>query len=126
MSAPKTFFLQWLNSEADIQSAIDSCPVDCIHWVDKSQLPALEYVTSKMDKVNVGIMMSSTGVSVMDPFTAAETFIKRRKERLQRVKELSEMRARAETGQRQSEDTLRRRRRAAKMINGKTAERWER
>lgn len=40
-------FGQWLNNEEDIQTAIDSCPVDCIHWVDRSELPALEYVCQK-------------------------------------------------------------------------------
>jgi hypothetical protein len=37
-------YAQWLNTEDEIQSAIDSCPVSCIHWVQKDQLPALEYV----------------------------------------------------------------------------------
>jgi hypothetical protein len=27
-----------------IQASIDSCPVSCIHWVEKADLPALEYV----------------------------------------------------------------------------------
>lgn len=25
-------FAQWADTEEDIQTAIDSCPVDCIHW----------------------------------------------------------------------------------------------
>ncbi len=33
-----------LDDEEHIQAAIDSCPVSCIHWVDKSQLAPLEYV----------------------------------------------------------------------------------
>lgn len=37
-------FGQWLSDEDDLQTAIDSCPVDCIHWVERSELPALEYV----------------------------------------------------------------------------------
>lgn len=37
-------FAQWADSEADIQCAIDSCPVDCIAWVGKADLPVLEYV----------------------------------------------------------------------------------
>lgn len=37
-------FGQWLNTEDELDTAIQSCPVDCIHWVDRSELPALEYV----------------------------------------------------------------------------------
>lgn len=33
-----------IDTEDANQAAIDSCPVDCIHWVDKDKLPALEYV----------------------------------------------------------------------------------
>ena len=41
-------FAQWLDDEARIQRSIDSCPVSCIHWVDKEDLPALEHVTQKV------------------------------------------------------------------------------
>jgi len=37
-------FGQWLTDEESIQIAIDTCPVDCIHWVPKEQLAPLEYV----------------------------------------------------------------------------------
>lgn len=37
-------FAQWLNVEDELDTAIQSCPVDCIHWVERSELPALEYV----------------------------------------------------------------------------------
>lgn len=30
---------------SDPQAAMDACPVSCIHWVDKADLPALEFVT---------------------------------------------------------------------------------
>lgn len=30
------------DSEAVVQEAIDTCPVDCIHWVDYTELKALE------------------------------------------------------------------------------------
>ena len=61
---------QWLNSEDEIQCAIDSCPVDCIWWVEKEQLPALEYVSQKMSKVSVGIMQSFESTVQQDPFSA--------------------------------------------------------
>ena len=37
-------FSQWLNTEDELDTAVQSCPVDCIHWVERSELPALEYV----------------------------------------------------------------------------------
>lgn len=54
-NAPRTFrmnplhgkarvFCQWLDEEDALDTAIQSCPVDCIHWVEKEELPALEYV----------------------------------------------------------------------------------
>lgn len=47
-------FAQWADTEADIKAAIDSCPVSCIHWVKRSQLPALEHVTRNIcERVNV-------------------------------------------------------------------------
>lgn len=38
-------FAQWINTEDEIQEAIDTCPVSCIHWVPREHLPYLEYVT---------------------------------------------------------------------------------
>lgn len=49
-------FVQWLDSEDDMQTAIDSCPVDCIHWVDKEQLPVLEHVMTTLDRVSVRVI----------------------------------------------------------------------
>ena len=66
-------FAQWLNDEDDIQCAIDSCPVDCIHWVEREQLPFLEHVAVNYEKVSVGILQSQTGV-VPDPLEAASSF----------------------------------------------------
>lgn len=37
--------VQWIDKEDDIQAAIEACPVSCIHWVTKDDLPALEFVT---------------------------------------------------------------------------------
>ena len=46
---------QWLNNEEQIQTAIDVCPVDCIHWVEKEELPVLEHVMSKLARVQVSV-----------------------------------------------------------------------
>jgi len=76
-------FAQWLNDEEALQTAIDSCPVDCIHWVDRQQLPLLEWVMKDLDRVNVGVMSAGQG-NVADPFAAAASFAKRRAEQLQK------------------------------------------
>lgn len=87
-------FAQWLNDEDDIQCAIDSCPVDCIHWVEREQLPFLEHVAVNYEKVSVGIMQSQTGV-VTDPFEAASSFQKMRQRKIDaRAEELAEQRRR--------------------------------
>jgi len=52
-TAPNTFYIepehgraralsQDGDSEVVVQEAIDTCPVDCIHWVDFTELQALE------------------------------------------------------------------------------------
>jgi hypothetical protein len=51
-------FAQWLNEEDDLQAAVESCPVDCIHWVERDQLPVLEHVMATMDRVGVASMQA--------------------------------------------------------------------
>ncbi len=61
-----------------VQDAIASCPVDCIHWVEKDQLPALEYVMrNKVPVTDVGTMMGGAGYRA-DVFAAAANFLKKR------------------------------------------------
>lgn len=87
-------FAQWLNSEDQIQDAIDACPVDCIHWVEREQLPFLEHIAVNYEKVSVGIMQSQTGATV-DPFEAAVAFQKARQRKIDmRAEELAEERRR--------------------------------
>ena len=78
-------YAQWLNTEEDIDAAIYTCPVDCIHWVEKEQLPYLEHVTRFVEKVSVGIMQSGQGrQSVTDPFDAAYAYRKQRERKIER------------------------------------------
>ena len=51
----------------------DVCPVDCIHWVDRGELPVLEHVMQRMGRLNVGIMQSYNHNS-LDVFEAAAAF----------------------------------------------------
>lgn len=56
--------------------------MSCIHWVDKDELPALEYVTRfKTSRPNVAVMMSNPGASVVDVWGAATKYLKERKAR---------------------------------------------
>eukprot|EP00877_Chromochloris_zofingiensis_P008151 jgi/Chrzof1/358/Cz01g13010.t1 len=81
-------FGQWLNTEDDLQAAIDSCPVSCIYWVKHEELPALEYVMqNRVERLNVGVMMAGQGM-VADVFSATASFMKER-----RRKEEEQMRA---------------------------------
>ena len=87
-------FAQWLNSEDEIEAAINACPVDCIHWVEREQLPFLEHIAVNYEKVSVGIMQSQTGATV-DPFEAAVAFQKARQRKIDmRAEELAEERRR--------------------------------
>ncbi len=43
------------DSTQRIQEAIDTCPVDCIHWVDYSQLPALAEQLAEQDIQPLGL-----------------------------------------------------------------------
>ncbi|KAJ1263764.1 hypothetical protein BS78_09G211700 [Paspalum vaginatum] len=47
-----------------IQDAVDSCPVDCIHWTSAAQLSLLENEMRRVERVNVGLMLSGMGASV--------------------------------------------------------------
>ena len=99
-------FAQWLNTEEEIDCAIASCPVDCIHWVQKEQLPYLEHVVKFFDKVSVGIMQSGQGrQSVTDPFDAAYAYQKFRERKIEsrRAKLEEERRDREWRAQREAE-----------------------
>lgn len=75
-------FAQWLDTEDNLQSAMDACPVSCIHWVEREDLAALEYVTQfKVPKVNVGVMMAGQGGSLVDVWDATARFLKDREEK---------------------------------------------
>jgi ferredoxin len=43
------------NSTERIQEAIDTCPVDCIHWVAYEELPALERRLEEQEILPLGV-----------------------------------------------------------------------
>ncbi|EPS72837.1 hypothetical protein M569_01924, partial [Genlisea aurea] len=66
---------QWADSEHKIQEAIGSCPVDCISIVDRSNLPALEFIMSKQPRGNVRVGASdAAGARTPDVFNELEKF----------------------------------------------------
>jgi len=40
-------YTQWGNSEEYLDYAVAACPVDCIYWVDRTELQVLEWVTAQ-------------------------------------------------------------------------------
>jgi ferredoxin len=56
-----------------IQQAIDSCPVDCIHWTSAAQLSLLEDEMRRIERVNVALMLSGMGSALSDVFRMANT-----------------------------------------------------
>lgn len=58
---------------------MQSCPVSCIHWVEKADLPALEFVCrNKVKRTNVAAMMAQQGF-VEDVFAATQKYLKERR-----------------------------------------------
>ncbi|GBF89281.1 molecular chaperone [Raphidocelis subcapitata] len=57
--------------QEDVQIAMETCPVDCIHWVSAPQLPLLEVALSKMGRVDAFVMMRRGGVAT-DVFHEAQ------------------------------------------------------
>eukprot|EP01024_Parvocaulis_polyphysoides_P048340 TRINITY_DN4601_c0_g1_i1.p1 TRINITY_DN4601_c0_g1~~TRINITY_DN4601_c0_g1_i1.p1 ORF type:complete len:420 (-),score=54.59 TRINITY_DN4601_c0_g1_i1:344-1477(-) len=98
-------FGQWLNNEDELQEAIDSCPVDCIHWVDKDELPYLEWVTQrKTNRTNIAVMM--TGGAVDDVFKLAEKFKRQRAEMKRKREQNRKMSVSQEAARRKAVDDM--------------------
>eukprot|EP00850_Spirogloea_muscicola_P020885 SM000229S07521 [mRNA] locus=s229:108486:111114:- [translate_table: standard] len=77
---------QWGDDETTINAAMAACPVDCIHWVPREQLPVLEYLTSKLPRMEVGLINHSGGGGRRMPedvFSNADSFLKKREKQEQ-------------------------------------------
>mmetsp|Transcript_120656 Transcript_120656/g.235008 ORF Transcript_120656/g.235008 Transcript_120656/m.235008 type:complete len:388 (+) Transcript_120656:36-1199(+) len=104
--SPKTFgwdnftgrakvFNQWGESEEYISCSVQSCPVDCIHWVGREELQALEYVTARAvydDGGQLPCPMSNrngfhAGGTLLDPFEMAKDFMRKLNNDRQRARE---------------------------------------
>ena len=77
---------QWGNDEEEIREAIDMCPVDCIHFVQRQQLALLEFVMKGCPREDIAIMARrrsgnmGSAASSENPFVRAEVFLKHRME----------------------------------------------
>ncbi|XP_065852090.1 chaperone protein dnaJ C76, chloroplastic [Euphorbia lathyris] len=56
-----------------VQQAIESCPVDCIHWTSAAQLSLLEDEMRRVERVNVALMLSGMGSGAIDVFRMANS-----------------------------------------------------
>ncbi|KAJ4710461.1 Chaperone protein DnaJ [Melia azedarach] len=66
---------QWADPENKIHDAIQSCPVDCISIVERSDLAALEYLMSKQPRGNVRVGAgNSVGTRVSNIFVDVKKF----------------------------------------------------
>ncbi|XP_002994240.2 chaperone protein dnaJ C76, chloroplastic [Selaginella moellendorffii] len=82
-TAPCTFAIEEEHGRARVvsqsgdaslsQIAIESCPVDCIHWVSAPQLALLEDEMRRVERVSVGVMLSGMGYQSADVFATAST-----------------------------------------------------
>ncbi|XP_020215601.1 chaperone protein dnaJ C76, chloroplastic [Cajanus cajan] len=78
-----------------VQQAIDSCPVDCIHWTSAAQLSLLEDEMRRVERVNVAIMLSGMGAASTDVFRMASS---RWEKRQAKVLEQAKLRMMKEKG----------------------------
>ncbi|GKV02673.1 hypothetical protein SLEP1_g15071 [Rubroshorea leprosula] len=70
-----------------VQQAIDTCPVDCIHWTSAAQLSLLEDEMRRVERVNVALMLSGMGSASSDVFRMASSrWEKRQAKVLQQAK----------------------------------------
>ncbi|XP_044503338.1 chaperone protein dnaJ C76, chloroplastic isoform X2 [Mangifera indica] len=69
-----------------VQQAIDSCPVDCIHWTSAAQLSLLEDEMRRVERVNVALMLSGMGSGSMDVFRMASTRWEKRQAKVLQAK----------------------------------------
>lgn len=68
--------VQFGDVEQQIQVAVESCPVNCIHWVGSEQLPSLEFMSRPQPKEGHGVF-GGGWERPKDVFMAAKTFAKK-------------------------------------------------
>ncbi|XP_052186130.1 chaperone protein dnaJ C76, chloroplastic [Diospyros lotus] len=77
---------QWADPQSTIQQAIEACPVDCISFVERSKLPALEFLMSKQPRGSVRVGVGNTvGTRVSNIFVDAGKFQDRFEETMRKA-----------------------------------------
>ncbi len=78
--------MQYGDDQDYIEEAIEMCPVDCIYWVQRSQLALLEFVMKSCAREDIAMVRRrlsgnvGTAPSRENPFTRAENFLRARAE----------------------------------------------
>jgi len=78
--------MQYGDDRDYIEEAIEMCPVDCIYWVQRSQLALLEFVMKSCAREDIAMVRRrlsgnvGTAPSRENPFTRAENFLRARAE----------------------------------------------
>ena len=68
--------VQFGDVEQQIQVAVESCPVNCIHWVGSEELPVLEFMARPQRKEGHGVF-GGGWERPKDVFAAARNFAKK-------------------------------------------------
>ncbi|XP_043724762.1 chaperone protein dnaJ C76, chloroplastic-like [Telopea speciosissima] len=71
--------VQFGDDDKQIEVSIDSCPVNCIHWVDREELPVLEYLIRPQPKEAYGVFRGGWE-RPSNVFVAAKAFNKQLKQ----------------------------------------------
>ncbi|CAK9176147.1 unnamed protein product [Ilex paraguariensis] len=72
--------VQYGDDDRQIEVSVDSCPVNCIHWVDREELAVLEFVVRPQPKEGHGIF-GQGWERPANVFSAAKSFSKKLKQR---------------------------------------------
>ena len=89
--------LQWGDPQGDIEAAIGSCPVDCIHVIPRTQLPLLEHCMVGCPREDIAMMARrrsgnlGAAPSADNPFQRADDFV------IMRERALTDARRRAQS-----------------------------
>ncbi|KAL5572764.1 hypothetical protein UlMin_022361 [Ulmus minor] len=67
--------VQYGDNEQEIEVSVDSCPVNCIYWVDREELPVLEFLIQPQPKEGYGVF-GGGWERPTNVFMAAKTFNK--------------------------------------------------
>ncbi|KAK1423267.1 hypothetical protein QVD17_18564 [Tagetes erecta] len=71
--------VQFGDDDTSIEVAVESCPLDCIHWVEREELAVLEYLNIPRPKQGYGVFGQGWERPV-NVFMAAKTFKKHLKQ----------------------------------------------